>query len=235
MADVTVWNIIPAAAETLVSRKLFACYVNVAPFGANDDPTWEILGVNTGEASLEYDYDSEKVTDVTGSVSDRVKRITRSVSWDPWPVHAGKNDSINYLQQFLLATIASQSFTKLLNVVDCLVIATYAGIQVDDHMEYAGIRYPTSSITFDDFGAGTGEDELNMAITTSLGGTPASVSVTVDVNGKVTVTGNNPIHKSAVSGLSQEGREQAIREAIALNNRLNLRMQEEIYGEPEFR
>jgi hypothetical protein len=225
------FNIRPATVDTLIERKYLICYINEYPFadGAQDvtDPTWAILGTNTEEASIDYDYDSDKIKSVTGVVSEKLKKITRSISWDPFPVYTGTSAVPNYLQQGLMKVYAQQKFSSLLNTVDCLVVATYAGTSVTvDQVtteEYPAIRWKGSSVTFDDFSAGTGDDALSLSITTTLGGETQSAMVTIAADGKVTITGDTPGHKSTgdlLRAMSPEEREQVLKQGYVDTVRL---------------
>jgi hypothetical protein len=138
------------------------------------------LGLNTQEAAIEYDYDSEKITDITGAASERINKITRFMSLDPWPLYTGTNSAKNILQSELASVFAGQTFNSLLNAVDVLILAEYAGAKNKSGVkEYPSLRFKGSSITFDDY--------ASMAISIKFGDTMDSKMCTISADGTVTI------------------------------------------------
>lgn len=67
-----------------VKRKFLAHYVNV---GTNEIPEWEILGYKVEDASIEYNWEEEKITDITGVTYAGITKSEPSMTLDGYIVN----------------------------------------------------------------------------------------------------------------------------------------------------
>lgn len=67
-----------------IKRELLMTFVNVNPWGSSYSatPTWELQGAGVEDSSIEFDIDSETVTDILGHSETTVNAITKRQTLD---------------------------------------------------------------------------------------------------------------------------------------------------------
>lgn len=68
-----------------VQRKFLAHYVDVSTTG--ESPDWELLGYKVEDASIEYNWDEEKITDITGVTYSSITKSEPEMSLDGYIVN----------------------------------------------------------------------------------------------------------------------------------------------------
>lgn len=76
-----------------IQRKMLAHYVNVS--STAETPQWELLGYKVDDASEEFNWDSEKKTDITGVTYNTVNKSEPEISLDDYIV----NEKSTFIQQ----------------------------------------------------------------------------------------------------------------------------------------
>lgn len=75
-------------------RKLEMIFVNC---GTSDKPDWEIQGRGVEDASLEFNHDTEQVTDILGITDTNVAESKPSIEMDPNNIRGGQKLSAKLL------------------------------------------------------------------------------------------------------------------------------------------
>ena len=65
-------------------RKFLAHYVNI---GTDIDEDWELLGYKVQDASVEFNWDEEKVTDITGKTYKTIKKSEPEMTLDGYIIN----------------------------------------------------------------------------------------------------------------------------------------------------
>lgn len=93
MAEATKFNL---AEGEKAKRKLLVTAVNV---GTSDAPDWQVVGAGVEDSSVEFNPDTETVTDILGVTETTVNKLETSQSLDPMTVKGGSKLAIKLYNQ----------------------------------------------------------------------------------------------------------------------------------------
>lgn len=115
MAEATKFNLTD---NQKAERKLLVTAVNV---GTSDSPVWQVVGAGVEDSSIEYNPDTETVTDILGITETNVNKLETSQSLDPMTVRGGSDLAVKLYNQ-----IKYQRLSEL-SMYDVLLIHAYVG------------------------------------------------------------------------------------------------------------
>lgn len=97
MAEATAFNL---QDNQKAERKLLVTAVNVGGLLAdNGTPEWQIVGVGVEESSIEYNPETETVTDILGITETTVQKFETSQDLDPMTVRGGSKLAVKLYNQ----------------------------------------------------------------------------------------------------------------------------------------
>lgn len=97
MADATSFNL---TNNQKAERKLLVTCVNVGDLLSDGGtPTWQIVGVGVEDSSVEFNPDTETVTDILGITETTVNKFETEQSLDPMTVRGGSALAIKLYNQ----------------------------------------------------------------------------------------------------------------------------------------
>lgn len=98
MADATAFNL---QDNQKAERKLLVTAVNVGDSisKGSGTPEWQIVGVGVEDSAIEYNPDTETVTDILGITETTVNKLETSQSLDPMTVRGGSKLAIKLYNQ----------------------------------------------------------------------------------------------------------------------------------------
>lgn len=115
MAEATKFNLTD---NQKAERKLLVTAVNV---GTSDSPVWQVVGAGVEDSSIEYNPDTETVTDILGITETNVNKLETSQTLDPMTVRGGSQLAVKLYNQ-----IKYQKLSEL-SMYDVLLIHAYVG------------------------------------------------------------------------------------------------------------
>lgn len=98
MADATSFNL---QDNQKAERKLLVTAVNVGDSvaGGTGTPEWQIIGVGVEDSSIEYNPDTETITDILGITETTVKKFETAQNLEPMTVRGGSKLAIKLYNQ----------------------------------------------------------------------------------------------------------------------------------------
>lgn len=120
MADATKFNL---ADGEKAKRKLLVTAVNVGDSVASGEgtPEWEIVGVGVEDSSVEYNPDTETITDILGITTTTVNKLETSQSLDPMTVRGGSKLAVQLYNQIKYQRLSEMSMYEV------MIISAYVG------------------------------------------------------------------------------------------------------------
>ena len=91
-------------------RKLDMIFVNV---GGSGTETWELLGRGVEDASVEYNHDTDTVTDILGITDVNVSAAKPELDLDPCTIRGGQKLSAKLLDIERRNAVSAVSYTHL--------------------------------------------------------------------------------------------------------------------------
>ena len=116
MADALQFNL---ADNQKAERKLLVTAVNVGTSILDKDggaPEWQIVGVGVEESSIEYNPDTETVTDILGVVETKVNKLETSQSLDPMTVRGGSKLALKLYNQVKYNRLSEFSMYEVMQI-----------------------------------------------------------------------------------------------------------------------
>lgn len=106
-------------------RKLLVTAVNVGDSitSSTGTPKWQIIGVGVEDSSVEYNPDTETVTDILGITETTVNKFETSQSLDPMTVRGGSELAIKLYNQVKYQRLSEFS------MYDVMIIHAYVGAE----------------------------------------------------------------------------------------------------------
>lgn len=120
MADATEFNLeVGQKAE----RKLLVTAINVGDSidKGSGTPDWQIVGVGVEDSSVEYNPDTETITDILGITTTTVNKLETSQSLDPMTVMGGSKLAVKLYNQIKYGRLSE------LSMYEVMLIFAYVG------------------------------------------------------------------------------------------------------------
>lgn len=179
-----------------VQRKYLAHYVNIARVEGGDkagqtdtaNPKWEILGYKVEDASIDYNWDSEALTDILGVSHESVTKSEPELSLDGYIVHKGSE----FLKQ--MTSIAIRNAYDEFSDFEILTVFYWMTREVDTKTVYLAKRETGCTIKPESLG-GEGYVRINPVIRLSNNATFGSVA-----EGLGTAGASGPTFKEGTAG-----------------------------------
>lgn len=118
MADPVLATTFNLMEDQKAERKLLVTAVNV---GSSAIPEWEIIGVGVEDSSIEYNPETQTVTDILGITETTVKKLETSQSLEPMTVRGGSALALR------LYNILKYQALSALAMFDVMQIHAYVG------------------------------------------------------------------------------------------------------------
>ena len=120
MADATKFNLKDGQKA---ERKLLVTAINVGDSitSGTGTPKWEIVGVGVEDSSIEYNPDTETITDILGITETTVNKLETAQSLDPMTVRGGSELAIK------LHNIVKYQRLSELSMFEVMQIHAYVG------------------------------------------------------------------------------------------------------------
>lgn len=114
MADATKFNL---KENEKAQRKLLVTCVNVGEsFASGGSPVWQIVGVGVEDSSIEYNPDTETVTDILGITETTVNKLETSQDLDPMTVRGGSALAIKLYNQVKYGRLSEMSMYEVMQI-----------------------------------------------------------------------------------------------------------------------
>lgn len=122
MADVTNFNL---QAGEKAQRKLLVTAVNVGDSitMAEGSPEWQIVGVGVEDSSIEFNPDTETVTDILGITETTVNKLETAQTLDPMTVRGGSKLAVQLYNQVKYGRLSEFSMYEV------MIISAFAGTE----------------------------------------------------------------------------------------------------------
>lgn len=120
MADATAFNL---KDNQKAERKLLVTAVNVGDSVAEGSgtPEWQIVGVGVEDSSIEYNPDTETVTDILGITETTVNKFETAQTLDPMTVRGGSKLAVKLYNQVKFNRMSEFSMYEV------MIIHAYVG------------------------------------------------------------------------------------------------------------
>lgn len=110
MADASSFNL---QDNQKAERKLLVTCVNV---GTSDAPVWEPVGVGVEDSSIEYNPDTETVTDILGITETTVNKLETSQSLEPMTVRGGSKLALKLYNQVKYQRLSEMAMYEVMQI-----------------------------------------------------------------------------------------------------------------------
>ena len=99
-------------------RKLLVTAVNVGDSitETSGSPKWQIVGVGVEESSIEFNPDTETVTDILGITETTVNKLETSQTLDPMTVRGGSDLAIKLYNQIKYQRLSELSMYEVMQI-----------------------------------------------------------------------------------------------------------------------
>lgn len=120
MAEATKFNL---ADNQKAERKLLVTAVNVGDSITDSAgvPEWQIVGVGVEDSSIEYNPDTETITDILGITETTVNKLETSQSLDPMTVRGGSKLAVKLYNQVKYQRLSEFSMYEV------MIISAFVG------------------------------------------------------------------------------------------------------------
>ena len=102
-----------------LKRNAMITYVNV---GEGETPTWEAVGVKIEDSSIEFNPETNQITDILGINHATVEKLQPQQSFDPFTIRKESK-----LAEKLFDIVAIQKDTTLLSQFEVMIVYAFAG------------------------------------------------------------------------------------------------------------
>ena len=115
MADATKFNLQDGQKA---ERKLLVTAVNVGDSitETSGSPKWQIVGVGVEDSSIEFNPDTETVTDILGITETTVNKLETSQTLDPMTVRGGSDLAIKLYNQIKYQRLSELSMYEVMQI-----------------------------------------------------------------------------------------------------------------------
>lgn len=115
MADASAFNL---QTNEKAQRKLLVTAVNVGDSitETGGTPEWQIIGVGVEDSSIEYNPDTETVTDILGITETTVNKFETSQSLEPMTVRGGSKLAIKLYNQVKYNRLSQFSMYEVMQI-----------------------------------------------------------------------------------------------------------------------
>lgn len=115
MADATQFNLQDGQKA---ERKLLVTAVNVGDSITEESgsPKWQIVGVGVEDSSIEFNPDTETVTDILGITETTVNKLETSQTLDPMTVRGGSDLAIKLYNQIKYQRLSELSMYEVMQI-----------------------------------------------------------------------------------------------------------------------
>lgn len=115
MADASAFNL---QTNEKAQRKLLVTAVNVGDSitETGGTPEWQIIGVGVEESSIEYNPDTETVTDILGITETTVNKFETAQSLEPMTVRGGSKLAIKLYNQVKYNRLSQFSMYEVMQI-----------------------------------------------------------------------------------------------------------------------
>ena len=115
MADASAFNL---KDNQKAERKLLVTAVNVGDSIAEGSgtPDWQIVGVGVEDSSIEYNPDTETITDILGITETTVNKLETSQTLDPMTVRGGSKLAIKLYNQVKYNRLSELSMYEVMQI-----------------------------------------------------------------------------------------------------------------------
>lgn len=110
MAEATAFNLEDGQKA---ERKLLVTAVNT---GTTAAPAWQIVGVGVEDSSIEYNPDTETITDILGITETTVKKLETAQSLDPMTVRGGSALALKLYNQVKYQRLSELSMYEVMQI-----------------------------------------------------------------------------------------------------------------------
>ena len=99
-------------------RKLLVTAVNVGDSIAEDSgtPEWQIIGVGVEDSSIEFNPDTETVTDILGITETTVNKLETSQTLDPMTVRGGSKLALKLYNQVKYQRLSELAMYEVMQI-----------------------------------------------------------------------------------------------------------------------
>ena len=120
MADVTNFNLKDGEKA---QRKLLVTAVNVGDSvtAASGTPEWQVVGVGVEDSSVEFNPDTETITDILGITETTVNKLETAQTLDPMTVRGGSKLAVQLYNQVKYGRLSEFSMYEV------MIISAFAG------------------------------------------------------------------------------------------------------------
>lgn len=104
-------------------RKLLVTAINVGDSitESSGSPDWQIVGVGVEDSSIEYNPDTETITDILGITTTTVNKLETSQSLDPMTIMGGSKLAVKLYNQIKYGRLSE------LSMYEVMIISAYVG------------------------------------------------------------------------------------------------------------
>ena len=115
MADATQFNLKDGQKA---ERKLLVTAVNVGDSisSGSGTPEWQIIGVGVEDSSIEYNPDTETITDILGITETTVNKLETSQTLEPMTVRGGSKLAIKLYNQIKYNRVSEFSMYEVMQI-----------------------------------------------------------------------------------------------------------------------
>ena len=115
MADASAFNL---KDNQKAERRLLVTAVNVGDSIAEGSgtPDWQIVGVGVEDSSIEYNPDTETITDILGITETTVNKLETSQTLDPMTVRGGSKLAIKLYNQVKYNRLSELSMYEVMQI-----------------------------------------------------------------------------------------------------------------------
>ena len=115
MADATVFNLKDGQKA---ERKLLVTAVNVGDSitKGSGTPEWQIIGVGVEDSSIEYNPDTETITDILGITETTVNKLETSQTLEPMTVRGGSKLAVKLYNQIKYNRVSEFAMYEVMQI-----------------------------------------------------------------------------------------------------------------------
>ena len=115
MAEATKFNL---ADGQKAERKLLVTAINVGePIGTGDGAAeWEIVGVGVEDSAIEYNPDTETITDILGITTTTVNKLETSQSLEPMTIRGGSKLALKVYNQIKYGRLSEMAMYEVMQI-----------------------------------------------------------------------------------------------------------------------
>lgn len=115
MEEATTFNL---KDDEKAERKLLVTAVNVGDSveGGSGAPKWEVVGVGVEESAIEFNPDTETITDILGITTTTINKLETSQSLEPMTVRGGTDLAVKLYNQVKYGRLSEFSMYEVMQI-----------------------------------------------------------------------------------------------------------------------